>query len=195
MTKESDPVVFLKGKRIYLRPPTKADIPYFLRWFNDPEVRQYLGLYLPMTEAEENNWIDELYKNQSRDIVLTIVDIKTDKPIGNMSIHEINSKNGTATTGATIGEKAFWNKGYGTEAKMLLLNYVFNSLNLRKVCSRVFDFNHRSLAYSKKCGYKIEGVLKKHNFKNGRYVDLVLMAVFREKWIPLWEKFRKAKGL
>jgi RimJ/RimL family protein N-acetyltransferase len=189
--KQQNDVTFLRGKRLYLRPPTKEDIPCFLRWINDPEVNCYLSKFLPVTEADEIEWLDRLHKNKNEEIVLVIVTAKNGQPIGTMGIHHINWKDRIATTGAMIGERAFWGKGYGSEAKMLLLNYAFNTLNLRKVCSLVLSFNKRSQAYSEKCGYKVEGVLKQHVFKNGRYWDLVNLAVFKRNWLPLWEKFCK----
>lgn len=173
---------------------TKDDIPYFLRWMNDQEVTQYLLAFLPM-EADELEWIDRLQKNKNEDIVLVMVDPKTGKPIGSMGIHRINWKDRVASTGAVIGDKAYWGKGYGSEAKMLLLNYAFNTLNLRKICSGCVSFNTRSEAYSKKCGYKREGVFKKHIFRNGRYWDHVNLAVFKEDWLPLWTKFQKTGRL
>ena len=48
----------------------------------------------------------------------------------------------------------------------------------------------RSQAYSEKCGYKAEGTLKKHIFKNDRYWDEIHMAVFKKDWVPLWKKFQ-----
>ncbi|MDP2650318.1 MAG: GNAT family protein, partial [bacterium] len=71
------------------------------------------------------------------------------------------------------------------------LDFAFNQLNLHKVCSCVHAFNTRSVRYSEKCGYVVEGVLKAHNFLNGAYHDEIHMAVFREPWLPLWEKYRK----
>lgn len=186
-------VVFLQGKTLYLRPPTEKDIPFFVRWMNDQDVTQFLASYLPITETDEAEWLDRLHKNKDKDIVFVIVDTKTDRPIGTMGLHRINWKDRTATTGALIGEKQYWGKGYGSEAKMLLLHYAFHSLNLRKICSLVLSFNGRSKAYSEKCGYTVEGVLKKHIFKNGRYWDEIHMAVFRKDWEPLWEKFQKKK--
>ena len=50
----------IKGKLVQLRPVQRADISYFLEWFNDPEVTQYLGMYLPMTEMAEQKFIEEL---------------------------------------------------------------------------------------------------------------------------------------
>jgi RimJ/RimL family protein N-acetyltransferase len=187
----SDDVVFLRGKRLYLRPPCAKDIPSFLRWMNDQEVTQYLSAFLPVMEADEAEWIERIRKNKEKEVVLVIVDIETGKPIGSMGIHGISWKDRRATTGAVIGEKSYWGKGYGTEAKMLLLNYAFNTLNLRKICSRVFGFNGRSRAYSEKCGYKIEGTLRDHHFKRGAYCDEIHLAVFREDWLPIWERFQK----
>jgi RimJ/RimL family protein N-acetyltransferase len=195
MAKQNDSVVFLRGRRVILRPPTKADIPYFFRWLNDPDVNQYLGMFLPATEADEVEWLEKLQKTKNEQVVLMIIDAKMNKPIGTMGIHDIAWKDRRATTGAVIGEKSYWGKGYGTEAKMLLLNYAFNTLNLRKIASRVYGFNKRSRAYSEKCGYKVEAVLKREIFKNGRYHDLIIMAVFREGWLRLWEQFRKANKI
>ncbi len=186
-----DDVVCFRSNRLYLRPPTKEDIPYFLRWFNDMEVKQYVTNFLPVVEADETEWLDRLHKNREKEVVFVVVDIKTNKPIGVMGIHNINWVSRLATTGAVIGDKAFWGKGYGSEAKMLVLNYAFDTLNLRKICSLVFGFNKRSEAYSKKCGYRVEGILKAHHFKNGEYCDEIHMAVFREWWLPIWEKFQK----
>src|ERR1700735_3089576 len=108
MAKRNDDVVFLRGKRLYLRPLTKEDIPLFLRWMNDQEVNQFLAMYLPVTEADEIEWFEQLHKKKSEEIVLGIVDTKSNKLIGSMGIHRINWKDRTATTGAVIGDKKFW---------------------------------------------------------------------------------------
>lgn len=182
-------LVFLKGARIVLRPALREDIPLFLRWINNPDVRYFLGSYLPMWEADEEAWVENLSKRKADNIVLLLsVD---GHPIGNMGLHQIDWKNRTATTGALIGEKEYWGKGYGSEAKMLLLNYAFNTLNLRKINSSVIEFNPRSYHYSLKCGYEEEGRLKRQIFQNGRYWDEVQLAVFKKDWQPIWRQFKK----
>ncbi|MGQ9516568.1 MAG: GNAT family N-acetyltransferase [Anaerolineae bacterium] len=52
----------LYGERVRLRLPERSDIPTFVRWFNDPEVRQYLLRYLPMPQAREEQWLEEHLK-------------------------------------------------------------------------------------------------------------------------------------
>jgi len=46
------------GQKIRLRPIERSDIPTFVRWFNDPEVTQYLKMYLPMSLAQEERWFE-----------------------------------------------------------------------------------------------------------------------------------------
>ena len=43
----------LYGERVRLRAIEREDIPTFVRWFNDPEVRQYMLMYEPMSRAKE----------------------------------------------------------------------------------------------------------------------------------------------
>lgn len=187
--KAHNQTVFLRGKKTILRPLSESEVPLYARWINDPDVRQYLKANTPITEVAERKWVEK--SGDSRDAVILVICTASGKPIGVMGIHRIDWVAGVATTGAFIGEKEYWGKGYGGDAKMALLDYAFNALNLRKMCSHVYDFNGRSLAYSKRCGYKVEGTLRKHVFRNGAYRDVVQMAVFKEDWLPLWEKYRK----
>ncbi len=183
-------LVFLKGKKTILRPLRRStDFELCLRWINDPEVNQYLYVHLPVTEKKEEEWFDN-FANNPNEIVLG-VETLDGKLIGTMGLHRISSKDRTAVTGALIGEKEYWGKGYGTDAKMTLLDYAFNTLNLRKINSSVYAFNKRSLKYNLKCGYKIEGVRKKQIFRKGEYHDEILIAVFKEDWLPICKRYKK----
>jgi len=184
-------VVFLRGKRTSLRPINEKDIPLLLRWVNDPEVRQFITRIFPAMEADEREWLDRLHKDRDNDVVL-MVEVRG-KPIGVMGIHGINWQTRVATTGAIIGEKSYWGKGYGTDAKMALLEYAFNTLNLRKIMSRVKAFNTRSLAYSLKCGYKVEGRLKLMHFDQGRYWDEIILGLFKDRWLTHWRTYQASR--
>ncbi|MEK7519824.1 MAG: GNAT family protein [Patescibacteria group bacterium] len=181
--------IFLAGKKVDLRPLAKADIPRMTCWVNDPEVREFVILTLPTTEEQEEEWFRKLATREND--ALLAIDTKDGTHIGNIGIHNIVWKDRIATTGTIIGEKEYWGKGYGTDAKMLVLDYAFNTLNLHKICSAVFDFNERSLQYSLHCGYKVEGTRRKHVFKKGRYCDLIELGVFKEEWLPVWKRYQK----
>lgn len=180
---------FRTGKRVALRPFQMEDAPLLTKWINDPEVTKYLKRSHPTTLTQESDWLKTL--GQSRENVVLGIELIDGPLIGSMGLHHISWINRTATSGAFIGEAVHHGKGYGTEAKMLMLEYAFNTLNLRKVCSTVLAFNGRSQRYNEKCGYVVEGVQKRQMFRNGEYHDLVLMAVFRDEWLPLWEEYQR----
>ncbi len=184
-------IVFRMGKRIYLRPVLAEDIPFITVWINDPEITQFLKASYPIRPEDEKKWHDGLSDRSKKDVIFAIVLEATDELIGIMALHKIDHHHGTSTTGSFIGRKDLWSKGYGTEAKMLVLEYAFNTLGLRKICSSVYDFNQRSARCLEKCGYIREGHLKASKWRNGSFVDEYLYSVFREDFLPLWKKYHK----
>lgn len=185
------PIVFRKGKRVYLRPIQKEDLPHFVRWMNDPEITGFLKMTLPQSEADEEKWFESISNRKDTNVILAICLVGTDELIGSMGLHKIDHMSGTAMTGSCIGRKDLWGQGYGTEAKMLLLEFAFNTLNLRKIGSAVYSVNPRSKRCLEKCGYREEGCRKKQHWRQGQYVDEFIMAVFREDFAPLWENFKR----
>jgi len=178
-------IQMLKGERVLLRPVKRSDISYFLKWFNDPEILQYVGLYLPMTEMSEEKFIEELGATRARsDVILVIEVVEGDstKPIGSCGLHGISPKDHNAVFGIAIGEKDYWSKGYGTEAARLLIDYGFQQLNLHRISSGALAFNERSINLHKKLGFREEGRARESDFKNGKYHDHVQFGILREEW-------------
>jgi RimJ/RimL family protein N-acetyltransferase len=174
----------LSGNRVKLRPVIRSDIAYFLKWFNDPEVTQYLGTYLPMTEMAEEKWLENMGKMASSLIIL-IIEIPVENgtiPIGNIGLSGINSKDHFATFGIAIGDKNYWNQGFGTEATRLMINYGFEQLNLHRISSNVISFNDRSIRMHLKVGFKEEGRERDAMFRNGKYHDHVAFGLLRAEW-------------
>jgi len=175
----------LSGKNILLRPIKRSDLSYFLKWFNDPEVIQYLNMYLPMTEMAEEKYIEELGTTRARTdapFVIEIIEGDSTKPIGTIGLHGINNKDHNATFGIAIGEKDYWSKGCGTEAARLLIGYGFEQLNLHRISSSAFAFNERSIRLHKRVGFSEEGRQRESVFKNGKFYDHVVFGILKEEW-------------
>ena len=177
----------LKGKKVLLRPIKKSDIPLFVKWFNDQEVTQYLVMYLPMTEIYEEKWVEKLsIERVGVDVIFVIEAMagedKETVPIGTCGLHNIRPKDRDADLGIAIGEKDYWEKGYGTETAALLIKYGFEQLNLHRISSGAIEFNKRSRSLHKKLNFHQEGRLRKAMFRNGRYWDHILFGLLREEW-------------
>lgn len=184
MTKTHGKVIFLQGRKTYLRPIEVSDAPAMTRWINDPDIRRYLTATKPLSETDEQEWAAGRSKDH-RSVVLAIVKKDDDVHIGNIGIHEINWRNNTGVFGIIIGEPAAHKNGYGTEAANLLFKYAFETLNLRKIRSLVMAPNMPSTKLHKKLGFLEEGVRKKEWFVDGAYLDDIQYALFREDWRKL----------
>jgi RimJ/RimL family protein N-acetyltransferase len=184
-----------KNSRSMLCVPGKKHAALLTGWVNNPEIRQFLLRCGPTMLETEEAWLSQMAADATRGTMthamFLIVDKDGNKPIGTIGLSQIDWKNRHALTGTFIGKKDMWGKGYGTDAKMLLLNWAFNELALNSIESHVIEFNRRSVAYSKKCGYKETGRLRQRHFRNGKYYDEVLLDVLAKEWHPLWQKFEK----
>ena len=113
------------GKQIRFRAIEKDDLQYFVKWLNDPEVRQGLFMIMPLSLAEEENWFEELLKKPQYEKPLAL-EIQPDPQVdewifvGNCGLFGIDWQNRYAEIGIHIGEKGYWNQGFGTKAIRLI---------------------------------------------------------------------------
>ncbi|MFH1175252.1 MAG: GNAT family protein [bacterium] len=173
----------LKGEKVLLRPIKKSDIYNLATWVNDQEVNQFTSHDLPMAEVMEEQWFEKkVARTDSVILVVEAIDCEEPKPIGSCGIHGIHMIYRNAGFGIMIGEKDYWEKGYGSEAAQLIINFAFYRLNLNRISSAVLDFNPRSLALHKKLGFKEEGRKRESFYKNGRYCDEIIFGLLRKEW-------------
>ena len=175
------------GNKIRLRAIERDDIPRFVKWFNDPEVRYFLSTVRPLNRMAERSFLEEFSKgakDPSADIILAIVLKEEDRHIGNAGLHNINLIDRVAEFGIGIGEKDCWQKGYGTEATRAMVQYGFDTLNLHRIYLRVHDYNTRGLATYKKVGFRQEGVMRQALFRQGRYHDVIFMGILKDEYRP-----------
>ena len=172
------------GERIRLRAMKREDLPLFVVWLNDPEVRKGLMHYLPFSLEDEEAWYDGMRKNplEERPLMIEIQVGDRWEPIGNCSIFGINWRVREAEFGIVIGAKEHWNQGYGTEALVLLINHGFETLNLNRIALRVYANNPRAIRSYEKAGLVQEGRLRQGHYHAGKYIDVFLMSMLRSEW-------------
>lgn len=171
------------GEKIRLRPIERSDLPRHVAWFGDPEVRRHLAIYLPLSLAQEERWFEGLLERleKQRDVVYAFETLEG-VHIGNVGLHAIDWKNRCAELGIAIGEKAYWNQGYGTDAIRTLLALAFHEMNLHRVFLRVDADNGRAIRCYEKAGFQREGTSRETVFREGAYHDQYVMSILEREF-------------
>src|SRR6056297_3027326 len=168
----------MEGDRIYLSPINKEDYKIYTKWINDLDIAINLGnAHEVYTLEKEKDVLEEISKNS-----FAIIHKSEDKLIGNCGLINIDQVNKKADLGIFIGEKEYWNKGYGLEAINLLLDYGFNLMNLYNIMLRVFSYNKRAINCYKKVGFKEIGRRRKAIQVTGQKYDEVFMDILTEEF-------------
>lgn len=175
------------GERVRLRAVERDDLPRFVAWLNDPEVRRGLALSLPMSLAEEERWFEETLKQEpaARPLAIDAQEGDAWRHIGSCGFHNLDWRNRKAELGILIGEKSLWGRGYGQAAMRALLRHGFETLNLHRVYLRVYEYNERGLRLYRRLGFVEEGRLRRDHYEEGRYWDTLIMGMLREEWDTL----------
>jgi len=171
------------GKKVRLRPIERDDLPRFVEWFGDPEVRRHLLHYLPFSLAQEERWFENLQERLERreDVVLAI-ETAEGVHIGSIGLEDIDWKDRNAELGISIGEKTYWDQGYGTDAIRTLLGLAFRQMNLHRVFLRVDADNTRGIRCYEKAGFRREGTSREAVFKEGTYHDQYVMSILQSEF-------------
>lgn len=172
------------SKRLRLRGAEREDIPRFVSWLNDPEVYRHLLLAYPLSNASEERWFESMLERGPAEQVL-VIEARTEDaftPIGNTSFMRLDWVNRNAEIGIFIGEKDQWNKGYGREAMMLMLRHGFNNMNLHRIYLRVHANNPGAIKAYEAAGFVHEGTLRQDVYRDGEYLDVLVMAVLKTEW-------------
>ena len=175
----------INGERLRLRGIEREDIPTFVRWFNDPQVRQYLLLFEPMSRAKEEQWFEDHL--QQNDLYLYGIETRSKDEwvlVGNCSLMNVDWRNRSAVFGIVLGERAFWDQGLGTDATRTMIRFGFHELNLNRIELEVNREHPRAIRCYEKVGFVREGVRRQAQFQEGRHHDMVLMSILREEYSP-----------
>jgi len=179
------------GQNVRLRAPEREDLPRFVAWLNDPEVRAGLTIVLPLSIGEEEAWFERMLKSPAHEhpLVIEIAQGETWVPIGNSGFHDIDWRIRSAEVGIFIGEKSYWDKGYGTEVMRMLLKHGFDTLNLNRIALRVYEDNLRAIRCYEKAGFVNEGRFRQAMYKDGQYKDILFMSVLQSEWNRNWSEY------
>lgn len=166
---------------VYLRSLESSDLDLCYQWHSDKSLYETLwGPFHYVSRQSVASWLDRKIAYSNEEMNFAMCARETGKHIGNIYLRSINWICRHAELSIFIGEQAERGKGFGQSAVRQLVFYAFNDLGLNKVYLDVLADNHPAIHIYEKCGFRVEGTLKNHAFKNGAWKDVVVMGVCKE---------------
>ena len=168
------------AKRIKLRNKRLSDARDDFAWQTDPELAELdAALVLSMSYQQFlSEYTFELcYPSSSRHEFG--IESNNGLHIGNCVYYNVNAAESKAEIGIMIGNRDYWNQGYGEEAINLLVDHVFNRTNLERVYLTTLDWNVRAQKCFLKCGFQECGSVTRDGS------TFFLMTLHRDEWEKL----------
>ena len=167
----------IKGKKVVLRKKRAEDAANDYAWRCDPEMAR-LDATAPLSMSFRDfllSHTDELcYPSPRRQRFA--IDTLDGKHIGNCMYYDIDEKRRQAELGILIGDRAYWDQGYGAEAVNALLEHIFSATRLQRVYLCTLDWNVRAQKSFAKCGFTPCGRLLRDGY------NFIVLEVFRDTW-------------
>lgn len=169
----------LEGKLVRLRPFCLADAPYIYAAGSDPEVLKYLVFEGFASLEDAQACIQTGYYAQNMGIrAIALKD--SDLCIGSIDLRPIPEHN-KASFGYMLA-RAYWGKGYMTDALGCLLRLSFDTLDCNRVESTHYGANPASGRVMQKCGMVREGFSPQQEIIKGVYQDIVHYGILKSAW-------------
>ncbi len=187
----------LETKRLILRKPRLSDADDIVEILNNINVSKHLAkIPLPYTKKDALDFIKKSQgkwkKREQTDLVYAL-ELKSEKKfIGIIGLHDIDLYNKKARTGSYVNEK-YWKRGYMTEAKITLFDYLFNEVGLRKLTSGAYVENVGSNKTTRGLGYRYVGFYKKNLISkaDGKIHDENIYELMKEDWKKALPRIKK----
>ncbi len=155
---------FLSDGVVNLRPVTRADLPQLAAWRNDPELRARTREWRPLTDVDQERWLERISGPDRRDFMFVVERAATDylptRAIGVVGLCYWDSLNASAEISFYIGDEGSRRKGYVIKALQLLHRWGFQDLHLHRIWAECYDFNKGGHKVLKKLGYSETGTLR-----------------------------------
>ena len=165
------------GNKVKLRDKKLSDARKDYIWQTDPELIKLDAA--PLVTISFSQYLLD-YTIQLRQSTSTkrlfAVETVDGEHIGNCTYYGIDESKGEAEVGIMIGDRSYWDNGYGTDVVVALASHIFLHTNLKRIHLKTLDWNKRAQKCFEKSGFTPYSSLSRDGYK------FVLMEIQRDRW-------------
>lgn len=163
----------------------------FNAWHSIDDDRDwtYFSIDRPATQQACDAYINEI-SGRKDPLYFAVIDLKTQRAIGGVSLMRIDAANGVAEIGWVNWSPLMKRSRFGTEAIYLLLSYLFDKLGYRRCEWKCNSLNDASNIAAKRFGFTFEGTFRQALITKGHNRDTCWYSMLDGEWLPIKAAFR-----
>jgi len=182
--------VLVRGSNVILRDRVPEDVETYLRWMTSGEWRH---LDAPWEGVRDS--MDEQTTKEMRERILKIYEQELPEPrsfafvatlegtaLGRVTRYSRGSQRDEWCLGIDICEDDHLNRGLGTEALTLWVDYLFENSAIHRLALETWSFNPRMARVAEKVGFRLEGRLREAQEWQGEWMDKLQYGLLRQEW-------------
>ena len=189
MSEKSIPIA--SGSRILLRDKLLSDLDFFVFVETRGQWRDYdapwEGIRNSITPEEERKYREEFLANIANEKPVprntAVIATHEGKPIGMVTRYTQHIHEKAWFIGIDIFEDEYLDRGFGTEAVQLWVDYLFGNSDIHRISLDTWSFNQRMIRVAQKLGFVYEGAQREMQQWQDEWLDLLHFGILRSEWI------------
>ena len=178
-------VEITRGRHIYLRTFTQADLDHLSRWADDTHLSRMVGsellqVYKDVYERDAS-FYDAMLLDTTQIVFIIMSNDGSPEPLGLVRLFNIHQSEGYAGIETILGDRRPETRGYGVQASRLMAYYGVDVLGLRRLEAKAYEYNPLSINTLRRNGFTHEGTLRKASWRDGRYWDILVFGLLRDE--------------
>lgn len=173
----------IRAGRVSLRPVEEPDYPLIHAWQNDPDVWWRMDYEQPFS-------LEDIGESESRareEGFPFAIEVEG-RPVGRIGLNQFRRRDRICSLYLFIGDRGAWGKGYAREAVAALVEYAFDRWDLFQIELWTLAVNEPAIRVYESCGFVQEATLRQRSFKDGEWVDRLVMSVQRGEFTSALER-------
>ena len=172
----------LRGRRVVLREPRASDAASLFAMLSTEDVARFINPP-PSTIDGFGQFIGWTQRQRAAGayVCFAVTLPGYEDAVGVFQVRQIASSFDVAEWGFALGS-AFWGTGVFVDAAMLVLEFAFETLKIRRLEARAALLNGRGNGALLKIGAVQEGTLRRSFVRGGHHLDQALYAILESDW-------------
>lgn len=175
----------LRGPQLLLRELKLSDAPALMTMLTPEEVGRFISPP-PSTVEGYVSFIERTREQRSAGVSLCLGVVPDGQvgPVGLFQLRQLELEFGAAEWGFALGSP-YWGGGLFFAAAPLVVDFVFDVLNARRLEARVSVRNGRGNGALRKLGAVQEALMRQSLCREGEPIDQVLWSIVSDEWRAL----------